>query len=987
MERYSYPAEQRAALEQLRQPFAVYQFIDKRVVTLLVSDGFCERFGYTKREEAVYDMDHNMYELVHPDDLARISDAAVRFATEGGTYEAVYRTRTKISEGYRVIHAIGEHVTTETGARLSHVWYTDEGPYTEGEPAAGNAIRYTLATALREESILKESRYDSLTGLPNLNYFFELAEAFSTSMREDGGNAALLYMDLDGMKDYNDRNGFKEGDKLLQAFAKALAQTFSHESCCHIGADRFTVCAREDGLENVLDRFFRDAAKINDGKMLPVRVGIYTAGRENVPVSSAYDRTKMACDTLRKSGTSSYAMYSEELRDSIRRRQYIQANIDRAISEGWIQVHYQAIVRAVNSRVCDEEALARWIDPTEGLLSPAEFIPYLEEAGLIYKLDLYVLEQVLAKMKHQEEAGLYVVPHSINLSRSDFDSCDIVEEIRKRVDRAGIAHRKVTIELTESLIGSDFGFISRQVERFRQLSFPVWMDDFGSGYSSLDVLQSIQFDLIKFDMSFMRKLDEGENGKIILTELMRMATSLGVDTVCEGVETEAQVRFLQEIGCSKLQGFYFSKPISFEEIVENHRKGMQIDYEDPRTSGYYETIGRVNLYDLSVISGEEGSNFQNAFNTLPMGLIEIRDDKARFSRSNQSYRDFIKRFFNVDLSASEPEFAKFEIAFMRNIVTKCCEQGNRAFFDEKMPDGSVVHSFTRRISTNPVTGGSAVVVTVLSVSAPDESESYEDITRALAADYYNIYVVDTDTGNYIAYTSQEDMQEPVKVHRGEDYFATAKEVVKRRVYTEDLESFSAIFTKENILKELNEHGVYMITCRTVETGIPMYTSVKIMRMSGTNRIIIGISDIDSQMKEQEQTERIRKERNVLSRVIALSEDYLMLYSADPVSGKYTVFTTSDDAENLGTITEGEDFFRDGAADASKVIHPEDLPGFLKEFTRENILAAIREKGWFTLIYRLLLHGREKKVVLKIVPYRDGEEEKLIASVRVWRERR
>ena len=126
--------------------------------------------------------------------------------------------------------------------------------------------------------------------------------------------------------------------------------------------------------------------------------------------------------------------------------------------------------------------------------------------------------------------------------------------------------------------------MKEQVERFRKLGFPVWMDDFGSGYSSLDVLQSMKFDLIKFDMSFMRKLDEGSEGKAILTEMMRLATSLGLDTVCEGVETEAQVQFLREIGCSKVQGYYYSKPIPFEQIREMHKINTLIKNENPAES-------------------------------------------------------------------------------------------------------------------------------------------------------------------------------------------------------------------------------------------------------------------------------------------------------------------------------------------------------------------------------------------------------------------
>ena len=349
----------------------------------------------------------------------------------------------------------------------------------------------------------------------------------------------------------------------------------------------------------------------------------------------------------------------QELSDYVQRSQYILENLDRAISEQWIQVYYQPIVRGVNGKACDVEALARWIDPAEGFLAPEEFIPFLEDAGVIYKLDLYVLEQVLKKMNRVTGDGLVVVPHSINLSRSDFDACDIVEEIRKRVDAAGIRREKISIEITESVIGSDYDFMKAQVERFQKLGFHVWMDDFGSGYSALDVLQSIKFDLLKFDMGFMRKLNEGEDGKIILTELMKMATSLGVDTICEGVETEEQVRFLQEIGCSKLQGYYFSKPVSYEQILERRVAGHSLLPENPDESAYYDSIGRVNLFDLAVISNEADPSLQKYANMTPMGIIEIRDHQSRVVRSNQPYRDFIKRFFDVDVSPAGGQFNDF----------------------------------------------------------------------------------------------------------------------------------------------------------------------------------------------------------------------------------------------------------------------------------------------------------------------------------------
>ena len=979
MEKYSYSAEERTILENLEQPLAVYQFVDGRVVTLVVSNGFCRLFGYEKREQAVYEMDHDMYRDTHPDDRERIASAAQLFA-EGGAdavYDVVYRTKAGVESGYtyRVVHAHGMHLYPEPGVRIAQVWYMDEGKYRTGDEASATGINKALNNALHEESILKATRYDPLTGLPNLTWFFTISEIEKARLQKENRQSVLLYIDLSGMKYFNHRNGFAEGDKLLKALANVLQSVFGKEHCCHIGADRFAATTAEELLPRYLEYFRTEALTMNDGNTLPIRVGVYSTAIEDVPVSTAYDRAKVSCDAIHKTGPLTVNYYSAEITQAIRRKQYIEQNIDKAIREKWIQVYYQPIVRAMNQRVCNEEALARWIDPNEGFLSPAEFIPQLENAGLIYKLDLCVLDQVLEKMSRQAEKGLTVPPHSINLSRSDFEACDIVEEIRKRVDASGIARKQICIEITESVIGSDFDFMKEQVERFRGLGFPVWMDDFGSGYSSLDVLQSITFDLIKFDMSFMRKLDQGESAKIILTELMKMATSLGVDTVCEGVETEAQALFLQEIGCSKLQGYYFCKPISYEGILERY------------ASGYYETVGRVNLYDLGVIASQDEDGFQNSFSTLPMGIIEIKGDSARFVRSNPSYREFMKRFFNMDISGMMQDFQKYSAAFTRNVVRACCEQGMRSFYNETMPDGSVVHTFARRIGVNPAGGEMAVAVAVMSISAPGEGESYADIARALAADYYNIYVVDLDTDSFIEYTSPVGQDRLAEERHGEDFFEASRTASATRIYEDDRELFTTWFTKENVIRELDERGVFTTVYRLIDTGEPVYAHMKVTRMQGTNRIILGISIIDAQMKQQRQIASIQREKDTLAKVMAITEDYLSLYSVDPETDHFIEYSSTGEYEKLGIVKEGEDFFRTGAENGRRVVCPEDLPHFLKEFTKENILKVLKEEGRFITHYRLMFEGVPQMVSLKIAPFHDGEKDILLAGVRKWRVRK
>ena len=572
-----------------------------------------------------------------------------------------------------------------------------------------------------KESILKGNYYDLLTGLSGMTHFFGFVEEERKKMLAAGGEPAFLYLNFSGMKFFNKEKGFVKGDELLKAFAARLSFVFGKEYCSRFGSDHFAVFTQEADLEKKINDLFVIWQEDNNGDYLPIRLGIYLNRMEPTDISSSYDRAKAACDAIPGTYYSTFRYYDTSMLISAEQQHYIISHLDQAISEKWIEVYYQPIIRSSSGRVCDEEALARWIDPEKGFLPPGEFIPVLENAKLAYKLDLYVLDRILEKLTYLEKEGFYLVPQSLNISRSDFEVCDIVDEIWKRVDAAGVDPEKITIEITESVIGNDLVIINRQIEKFQNLGFPVWMDDFGSGYSSLNVLQSIKFNLIKFDMIFMKKLDEGVNGKIILTEMMKLATSLGVDTICEGVETEEQVRFLQEIGCSKMQGYYFCKPVPLEKILERYKEGRQIGFENPEESFYFETISRVNLFDLTLLTNksEDEYTFQNYFNTIPMGIIEIKGNQSRIVRSNQSYRDFMKRFFNYDISHVDMEFSDFyynrAVGFI-NLVKQCCSQGSRAFYDEQMPDGSVVRSFIRSIATDQVTGISAVAIAVLSIS-------------------------------------------------------------------------------------------------------------------------------------------------------------------------------------------------------------------------------------------------------------------------------
>ena len=950
MRKYEFSAEQRLFIEGMRLPFAICQFFEKDVVTLAISDGFCELFGYTNRAQAYSDMNQNMFKDTHPDDTARFINAILRFGLEGGRLEVMYRTKKKSGSGYKVIHLIGEHVYTEDGLRLAQIWFTDEGDYQDD--SGTDLIRGTNST-LSPENLAHTHRYDYLTGLPNMSYFFERAEVQRKVCLEQGKKPALLYIDLSGMKSYNHKFGFSEGDKLLRYFARLLGQTFHPENCCHVSADRFAVCADENGLEEKLDRMFQEWQEMKQNMHLPVCVGIYPNRMEEVPVGMAYDRAKMACDAIKGTYSSSFHYYSSELNENILKQQYVLENFDRALSEHWIQVYYQPIVRAINGKVCDVEALARWIDPVKGFLSPADFIPYLEDAGLIYKLDLYVLDQILDCIHTKEAEGFFIVPHSINLSRSDFDACDMVEEIRRRVDAAGVSRDRISIEITESVIGSDFEYMKTQVERFQALGFPVWMDDFGSGYSSLDVLQSIKFDLLKFDMGFMRRLDENEDGRIILTELMKMASALGLDTICEGVETEKQAHFLQEIGCSKLQGFLFSKPNPLAYVLENLRTQKLSGYENPEESSYYESICSLNLYDVGVIAREETTALQNAYTTLPMCIIEIKDDSTRFVRTNQSYRDFFKRFFGLDLSTLSSDFVKYDAAFMYNVVETCCERGIRTFYNEKMADGSIVHSFARRISVNPVTGITAIAVVVLSIREPNESLRFEQILSVI--EQFGEYI----PGGFFIHKADES-QELLYANKAvfdifgcddlDDFKALTGFTVRGMVYPEDYEKVTVSIKKQ--LKE-TKTDLDSVECRIIrKDGEIRWTDDHSHYIEYDNHnglYYVFISDITDKREQEESDKALR---SAVIEALTKAYDSVWLIN-DIVTQRFELFRIDKEMEHLmpANIAVKIEQFSQAFAFYSRLVFEEDRQRFLDAVAPESIVRNTKDRLIYSVPFR------------------------------------
>lgn len=304
-------------------------------------------------------------------------------------------------------------------------------------------------------------------------------------------------------------------------------------------------------------------------------------------------------------------------------KNYILEHFDEALKNKWIEVYYQPVVRTITGAFCGAEALARWNDPVKGLLSPAKFIPVLEETGRITELDLYVLEQICQDYQMIYQRGCRVVPVSFNLSRKDLLHDDIIERIEAIMARYNVPRELINVEITESAFVEDVERIGPVLKKLHELGYQVWMDDFGSGYSSLGILKDYSFDEIKIDMSFLSNFDK--KARNIIRSVVTMAKRIGVQTLAEGVETKEQYVFLYKIGCEKIQGYYFGRPMPGKVLYQYVKDTHQM-VESLAMQNYYNQISAV--------------NYQT---DAPLMIIERYDKKFHILYSNEKYTDVLHR--------------------------------------------------------------------------------------------------------------------------------------------------------------------------------------------------------------------------------------------------------------------------------------------------------------------------------------------------------
>lgn len=436
---------------------------------------------------------------------------------------------------------------------------------------------------------------DETAGIMKRNDFYQAALRQSEEDRAAScfGIHCPVYFNITNFKLYNSIYGYQSGDEVLRRMAQVLRQSLPGALIAHLAADSFIALAFSERLTERVEQVCRQMNHLLDTPGIEVKAGLrFYRQQDRSPVVSAFDEAKLACDAAKKDAGCSWMVYREEMSRKLLLKNHILTHVSEAMRKGQIQVYLQPCMRVLTGKLCHVEALMRWDDPQYGLLSPGDIIPVLEESGLIHELDAFMIESAVKLLHYQRENGLPMLPISVNLSSLDFFEMDPFAIVEAATERYGISHEYLHFELTETAVVRDKGVLLKAIQKFHRAGYRVWLDDFGSGYSSLNVLKDYPFDLLKIDMAFLKKFNQ--KSQDIILSIVRMARKIGIHTLAEGVETEEQLRFLRAVGCEIIQGYHYGKPMTHEALHACYERGQYV-IETRAEAQLYNQIGLADL--------------------------------------------------------------------------------------------------------------------------------------------------------------------------------------------------------------------------------------------------------------------------------------------------------------------------------------------------------------------------------------------------------
>ncbi len=434
--------------------------------------------------------------------------------------------------------------------------------------------RTMIAVTCEDTTVGLRNETDTLTGIMNAVGFHRRVQEWID--RHSGKKFRIQRYNVDRFRDINGLYGREVGDKLLRDLARHMRRFDRGEDCfsAHLSADHFARFCAEDTMtmQECYDNFNSCFADYDLSIAITLHIGVYDLCETDCDASTMSYKALLALQSIKGSQAQRIAYYEKGMMDEEREKGELLRDLDSAISNGEFEVWFQPQVDFTGRELVGAEALVRWRHPTRGLLMPGTFVPLLEQSGCIHRMDWYMLEQCCRYIRRWQDAmpGRHINV-SVNLSREDLDRPNLCDKIDDMLARYGIGRDVLHLEVTESAYVEDTLRVMKAVEELRGRGFIVEMDDFGSGYSSLNALKDIDIDKLKLDMRFLSG-ESNEKGHIIVQFIIGMAQALHLPIIAEGVETREQAEMLQELGCREMQGYYFSKPVP-AEVYEQMLQG------------------------------------------------------------------------------------------------------------------------------------------------------------------------------------------------------------------------------------------------------------------------------------------------------------------------------------------------------------------------------------------------------------------------------
>jgi diguanylate cyclase (GGDEF)-like protein len=425
-------------------------------------------------------------------------------------------------------------------------------------------------TTVREnfDRYVRKDSLDELTGLLNMRGFFSKTQEILQLNPTLQTTSCFAYFNIENMKEYNSKYGYEQGNELIKNVGNSIQSNVGKRLVARFGDDHYIALLFRDEAEDLVERIIGDMKEFHRIASMSLKCGLANWDTELTALEGS-ERARIACDSLKNVFSKNVAWFDEEMLIALDLRNYLVDNLDKALEQNAIKVYYQPVVDLNTGEIKYYEALSRWHDEEEGILGPDKFIPVLEEARLINKLDIFVIRNVLNDMKMIQEGGGKPFAVSINLSYYDFALSDMHNQIPELVDSYGIDRSLINFEVSESAFFIDSDVTNNSVKYLKEAGFSVWLDDYGSRYSSLNIVMFNDFSVIKLDMKYVRNMNENRLNKSYIRSMSRLCKDRKCKILALGVENKEQHEVLKEAEVEYVQGYYYGVPKTMSEMLSD----------------------------------------------------------------------------------------------------------------------------------------------------------------------------------------------------------------------------------------------------------------------------------------------------------------------------------------------------------------------------------------------------------------------------------